>query len=100
MKKFSGGEEWPYIIGNNRKADWICHVLRRNCLLKHVTEVKIEGRTSGTERQKRRRRQLLNDFKEKRVHCILKEEALDRTLLRTGYGSLYGPAVRPVHIGP
>jgi hypothetical protein len=27
-----------------RKANWICHVLRRNCLLKHVIEGKIEGR--------------------------------------------------------
>ena len=26
-----------------RKANWICHVLRRNCLLKHVTEGKIKG---------------------------------------------------------
>jgi hypothetical protein len=24
-----------------RKADWIGHILRRNCLLKHVIEVKI-----------------------------------------------------------
>jgi hypothetical protein len=27
-----------------RKADWICHILCRNCLLKHVIEGKIEGR--------------------------------------------------------
>jgi hypothetical protein len=26
-----------------RKATWIGHILRRNCLLKHVTEGKIEG---------------------------------------------------------
>jgi hypothetical protein len=26
-----------------RKANWIGHILRRNCLLKHVTEGKIEG---------------------------------------------------------
>ena len=27
-----------------RKAKWIGHILRRNCLLKHVIEAKIEGR--------------------------------------------------------
>jgi hypothetical protein len=26
-----------------RKADWICYVFRKNCLLKHVIEEKIEG---------------------------------------------------------
>jgi hypothetical protein len=25
-----------------REANWICHILRRNCLLKHVIEGKIE----------------------------------------------------------
>jgi hypothetical protein len=27
-----------------RKANWIGHILSRNCLLKHVIEGKIEGR--------------------------------------------------------
>jgi hypothetical protein len=27
-----------------RKTDWIVHTIRRNCLLKHVIEGKIEGR--------------------------------------------------------
>jgi hypothetical protein len=27
-----------------RKAYWIGHILRRNCLLKHVIERKVEGR--------------------------------------------------------
>jgi hypothetical protein len=27
-----------------RKANWIGHILRRNCLLKHVIEGKVEGR--------------------------------------------------------
>jgi hypothetical protein len=27
-----------------RKANWIGHILRRNCLLRHITEGKIEGR--------------------------------------------------------
>jgi hypothetical protein len=29
---------------NRRKANWIGHILRRNCLLKHVIEGKIERR--------------------------------------------------------
>jgi len=29
---------------NNRKANWIGHILRRNCLLKHVIGGKIEGK--------------------------------------------------------
>jgi hypothetical protein len=45
-----------------RKADWIGHRLRRNCLLKHV----IEGKTEGIRRRGRRRRQLLDDLKETR----------------------------------
>jgi hypothetical protein len=28
-----------------RKANWIGHILRKNCLLKHVIEGKVEGRT-------------------------------------------------------
>jgi hypothetical protein len=27
-----------------KKTNWIGHILRRNCLLKHVIEGKIEGR--------------------------------------------------------
>ena len=26
-----------------KKANWISHILRRNCLVKHITEGKIEG---------------------------------------------------------
>ena len=27
-----------------RNADWIGHIFRRNCLLRHISEGKIEGR--------------------------------------------------------
>jgi hypothetical protein len=47
-----------------------------------------------TGRRGRRRKQLLDDLKEKRRYCKLKEEALDRTLWRTRFGTGYGPAVR------
>jgi hypothetical protein len=35
-----------------RKADWIGHILRRNCLLKHVIEGNIEGRIKVKTREK------------------------------------------------
>jgi inosine/xanthosine triphosphate pyrophosphatase family protein len=34
-----------------RKANWICHILRRNCRLKHVIEGKVEGRIGVTGRR-------------------------------------------------
>jgi hypothetical protein len=73
-----------------RKANWIGHILRRNFLLKHV----IEGRIEMTGRRGRRRKQLLVNLKEKRSYWKLKEEALDRTLWRTRFGRGYGPVVR------
>jgi hypothetical protein len=77
-----------------RKANWIGHILRRNCLLKHVIEEKLEGRIEMTERRGRRRKQLLDDLKGKRRYWKLKEAALDRTLWRTRFGRGYGPVVR------
>jgi hypothetical protein len=66
-----------------RKGNWICHILRRNCLLKHVIEGKVEGKgREGKGRRKRRCRQLLDDPKEKTGYWKLKEEALDRTVWR------------------
>jgi len=59
-----------------RKTKWIGHILRRNCLLKQVTEGKIKGQTEVTRRQGRRRKKLLDDLKDTRGYCELKEEAL------------------------
>ena len=42
----------------------------------------------------RRRRQLLHDFTEGSGHYKLEDEALDRTLRRTGYAMRYGLVVR------
>ena len=47
-------------------------------------------RKEGTVRRGRRRKQLPNDLKEKRSYRGLKEEALDRSLLRTRCGKGYG----------
>jgi len=44
MKKYDRGKERniPHII-RGWKANWMDHILCRNCILKHVTEDKIEG---------------------------------------------------------
>ena len=47
-----------------------------------------------TGRQGRRRRKLLDDLKERRGYCHLKEEALDRTMWRARFGRGFGPFVR------
>jgi len=77
-----------------RKANWIGHILRRNCLLQRVVEGKIQEGTEATGRQGRRRRKLLDDLKERRGYSQLKEEALDRTMWRARFGRGFGPVVR------
>jgi hypothetical protein len=76
------------------KANWVGHILRRYCLLQRVIEGKIKGGIEVTERRERRRRKLLDDLKERREYCNLKEEALDRTMWRAGFGRGFGPVVR------
>jgi len=73
-----------------RKANWIGHILRRNCLLQRV----IEGRIKGGIEVTRRRRKLLDDLKERRGYSPLKEEALDCTMWRARFGRGFGPVVR------
>jgi len=46
----------------------------------------IEGRVEVKGRRRRRCKQLLDDLKEERRCWKLKEEALDRSLWRTGFG--------------
>jgi hypothetical protein len=77
-----------------RKANWIGHILRRNCFLKRVIEGKIQGGIEVTEIQGRRRRKLLDVLKERRRYSHLKEEALDRTIWRARFGRGFGPVVR------
>ena len=47
-----------------------------------------------TGRRGRRCTKLLDDLKERRVYSHLKEEALDRTMWRAGFGRDFGPVVR------
>ena len=65
-----------------RKANWIGHILRRNCLLKQVIEGKIYGEMEVTRRRGRKRKKLLDDLKDRRGYSHLKEKALDRTMWR------------------
>ena len=69
-----------------RKANWIGHILRRNCLLKQVNEGKIKGQIEVTRRRGRRRKKLLDDLKDRRRYCQLTEEALDRATWRNRFG--------------
>jgi len=77
-----------------RKANWIGHILRRNCLLQWVIEGKIKGGIEVTGRRGRRHRKLLDDLREKREYSHLKEEALDHTMWRARFGRGFGPVVR------
>jgi len=64
------------------KANWIGHIVRRNCLLKHVIEGKIRRETEVTRRRERRCRKLLDDVKDRRGNSHLREETLDRSMWR------------------
>ena len=77
-----------------RKANWIGHILRRNCLLKQVIKGKIKGEMGVTRRRGRRRKKLLDDLKDRRGYSHLKEEVLDRTMCRNRFGRGFGPVVR------
>ena len=66
----------------------IGHIVRRNCFLQ-VIEGKIKGQIEVT----RRRKKLLDDVKDRRGYCQLKEEALDRTMWRKRFGRGFGTVV-------
>jgi hypothetical protein len=76
-----------------RKGNWIGHILLRNCLLKQVIDGKIKGEIEVNRRRGRRRKKLLDDLKDRRGYCHLKEEALDRAMWRNRFGRGFGPVV-------
>ena len=78
---------------SKRKANGLGHILRRSCLPQQITEGKIKGGIEVTGRQ-RRCRKLLDELKERRGYCHLKEEALDRTMRRARFGRGFGPVIR------
>jgi hypothetical protein len=77
-----------------RKANWIGHILRRDCLIKQVIEGKIKGEMEVTRRRGRRRRKLLDDLKDRRGYSHLKEEALDHTMWRNRFRGGFELVVR------
>ena len=58
------------------EVSWIGHILRRNRILKRVIKGKIEVKV----RRGRRRKQLLDNLKDKRGDRKSKQEALESTL--------------------
>ena len=55
---------------SKQKANWIGHILRRNCLLQRVIEVKIKRGIEVKGRRERRRRKLLDDLKKREDSLI------------------------------
>ena len=62
--------------------------------LKQVIEGKMKGVMEVTRRQGRRRKKLLDDLKDRRGYCHLKEEAVDRNMWRDRLGRGFEPVVR------
>ena len=50
-------EQWNILHElSKRKANWICHILRRNCLLRGVIEGKNKGGRGGRSDRKTRKK--------------------------------------------
>jgi hypothetical protein len=77
-----------------RKTAILVFTLGLTGFLKHDIEGNIEGGIEMTVRRERRRKQLLDDHKDEKGYLKLKEEALDRTIWRTGIERGCGPVVR------
>ena len=73
-----------------RKANWFGHIMRRNCLRKHVCRRKERGKDINGGKAGSRRKQLVDDLKEKKGYWKLKEETLDCALWRIRCGRGYG----------
>jgi hypothetical protein len=96
MKKLLRVNEQRNILHEirKRKANWIGQILRRNCLLKQVMEGKIKGEMEVSRRRGRRRKELLDDLKDRRGYSHLKEEALYRTMWRNRFRAGFEHVVR------
>jgi hypothetical protein len=73
-----------YVHWTKKKADWIGHISRRNCLLKHAIERKSKGSVNEKEDISCYWMRLRKEVR----HRTLREEALDRTVwgIRLGRG--------------
>jgi hypothetical protein len=76
-----------------RKANWIGHILCRNCLLREVIEGKIQGQIEVMGRRGRRCKKLLDDLGDRRGYSHLKEEALHHIKWKNCFGRGCGPVV-------
>jgi hypothetical protein len=70
----------PPTVIKRRRANWIGHILRRNCLLKPF----IEGKIQVTGQRGRKSKQLLDGHKKTTKYRKLTEEALDRITVSGG----------------
>jgi hypothetical protein len=77
-----------------RKANRIGHMLRWNCLLRHVIGGKVEGGIEVTGIRGIRGKQLPDDLKERRGCCKLKEDVVGRTVWRNDCGRGCGHVLR------
>jgi hypothetical protein len=82
---------------SKQKANWIGHILRRNCLRQWIIERKIKGGIEVTGRRGIRRRKLLDELKDRKGYSHLKEEALDCTVWRDRFGRGFGPVIRQTY---
>ena len=73
-----------------RTENWIGHILRRNCHLKHI----IEGKIVRKERRGRRRKQLLDNLTKREKFWKLQEETIDISVWTALFERVYGPVVR------
>jgi hypothetical protein len=80
MKKYYLVKEQRNILHeiSKQKANWIGHILRRNCFLRQVIEGKIKGGIEVIGRRGRRRRELVDDLKE-RIRYLLYERGCSRS---------------------
>jgi len=87
---------WPYIlIYSCEDKPTRCTIYPQyKFLLKQVIKGKIKGEMEVARRRRRRRKKLLDDLKDRRGYCHLKEGALDRTVWRHRFGGGFGPVVR------
>ena len=84
---------FPHTI-KRKKPDWIGHILRMNCLQKHVIE-EMTGQIEGKIRR-RKRNKPLDGLKENKMYWSLRQEALVRTLCRTHFARGNGPVLRQI----
>jgi hypothetical protein len=66
IRVYSQGGRYILYTTKRRKTNWIGHILRRNCLLTHAIERKVEGKIKVTGRGERRRKQVLDDLSKRK----------------------------------